>query len=155
MTEWWVHLTTLEKIFVGLALPFTLLTVFQLLLELLGAGADHDIDHGGVDLVAGIHDAGGFLDHFTFFSVRNLIYFMMMFGWVGLACSKSGAPTWISIPVAVVAGLLTTLVIGWIFYMFSRLTESGNIRIGSAIGKVGTVYIRVPEKRSGMGSFNW
>ena len=35
--------------------------------------------------------------------------------------------------------------------MFSRLTESGNIRISSAIGQIGTVYIQIPEKRSGMG----
>ncbi len=155
MIEWWIHLTALERVFVGLAIPFSLFTLFQLLLELVGVGGDHGLDDGGVghgvDLSALGHDMGGFFDHFTFFSVRNLIYFLMMFGWTGLASSKSGAPTWLSILVAIVAGLLTTIIIGWIFYMFSKLTESGNIRISSAIGQIGTVYIQIPEKRSGMG----
>ena len=158
MIEWWIQLTALERVFVGLAIPFSLFTLFQLLLELIGVGGDHGLDDSGVghgfDLMTLGHDMGGFFDHFTFFSVRNLIYFLMMFGWTGLACSKSGAPTWLSILVAIVAGLLTTMVIGWIFYMFSRLTESGNIRISSAIGQIGTYISRYRRSEAGWGLFN-
>lgn len=155
MSEWWTALTGLEKIFVGLALPFSILTVIQLILELLGLGADHGSFDGdssqGLDSFSIDHDAGGFFDHFTFFSVRNLIYFFMMFGWTGLACSKGELPIWLSIIIAIFAGLLTMIILGWIFYTFSKLTESGNTKITSAVGKVGTVYISVPEKRSGTG----
>ncbi|NQT34363.1 hypothetical protein HQ587_04165 [bacterium] len=155
MSEWWDGLLTLEKVFVALALPFSLLTITQLILELFGLSGDHgmfdqDVDHGGGFDISG-HDMGGFFGHFTFFSVRNLIYFLMMFGWTGLACSKLDAPVWLTIFVAVASGLFTTIIIGWIFYTFSRLTESGTVKIGSAIGQVGTVYITVPEKRSGTG----
>ena len=155
MSEWWDSLLALEKVFVALALPFSLLTIIQLIMELFGLSGDHgmfdqDIDHGGGFDISG-HDAGGFFGHFTFFSVRNLIYFLMMFGWTGLASSKSGAPAWLTILIAMVSGLFTTIIIGWIFYTFSRLTESGTVRIGSAVGQVGTVYITIPEKRSGTG----
>ena len=124
-------------------------------MELLGLSGDHgghsaDVDHGGGFDIAG-HDAGGFFDHFGFFSVRNLIYFMMMFGWTGLACSKCGIPAPLTVIIAVIAGLLTTIIIGWIFFIFYRLTESGNVQIDSAVGQVGTVYLSIPAKRSGTG----
>jgi len=150
MSEWWAALTTIEKTFVGFAFPFTLLTVIQLILEMTGlsdhSGGDSDFDSGSFD-----HGGGGFVDHFGFFSVRNLIYFMMMFGWTGLACSKMGMPIFLSLPVGVIAGLLTTVIIGYIFYMMNKLTETGNTQITNAIGKVGKVYLPIPEKRKGNG----
>jgi len=155
MSEWWAALTGIERIFVALALPFSLLTIIQLILELLGLSSDHgsydgDVSQGADSFSIG-HADGGFFDHFTFFSVRNLIYFFMMFGWTGLACVKGGTPIWLSILIAVIVGLLTMIIIGWIFYMFSKLTESGNSKIINAVGKVGTVYISIPEKRTGTG----
>ncbi|NQU05074.1 MAG: hypothetical protein HQ568_03205 [Calditrichaeota bacterium] len=154
MSEWWAALTGIERIFVALALPFSLLTIIQLILELLGSGSDHGAYDGdvsqGIDSLSIDHSAG-FFDHFTFFSVRNLIYFFMMFGWTGLACVKCGMPIWLSILIAFIVGLLTMIIIGWIFYMFSKLTESGNVKIKNAVGSVGTVYISIPEKRSGSG----
>lgn len=150
MSEWWAALTTIEKTYVCFAFPFTLLTVIQLIFEMLGlgdhSGGDTDFDSGGFD-----HSGGGFLDHFGFFSVRNLIYFMMMFGWTGLAFSKIGMPIIISMPLGVIAGLLTTVIIGWIFFMMSKLTETGNTEVSSAVGKIGKVYLPIPEKRKGNG----
>jgi hypothetical protein len=155
MSEWWTALTGIEKIFVALALPFSILTVIQLVLELLGLNTDHGGFDGdasqGIDTFSIDHDTGGFVDHFTFFSVRNLIYFFMMFGWTGLACSKGDLPMWLSIIIAIVAGLLTMIILGWIFFSFNKLNESGNTNITSAVGQVGTVYISVPEKRNGTG----
>jgi hypothetical protein len=147
MTDWWTGLTALEKIFAAFAVPFSLLTLLQLLIELLGIGSDH----GGHGVFAMDHDMGGFFDHFTFFSVRNLIYFLMMFGWTGLACSKAGLPTFWSVFIAILAGLATTLIIGFLFFTFLKLNESGNIRIESALGQVGTVYISIPGGRHGTG----
>lgn len=153
MSTWWAELTALEKVFTAMAFPFTLLTILQLILELTGIGADHgahDADSGGAHFdFSG--DAGGFLDHFSFFSVRNLIYFLMMFGWVGLACSKAGIPSFFGIPIGIAAGLLTTVIIAWVFYTMSRLTETGNINISNAVGTIGTVYIPIPAEREGSG----
>jgi len=125
-----------------------------LILELTGFGTDHGAHDGSVDHDGAIsfdHAAGGFWDHFGFFSVRNMIYFLMMFGWTGLACSKCHFPGILTIMIATISGLLTTIIIGWIFFMFSRLTESGTVNINSAVGQIGSVYISIPEKRSGSG----
>ena len=147
MTEWWIGLTAIEKIFFALAIPFSLLTLLQLVLELLGITTDHG-NHGGFALD---HDGGTFSEHFTFFSVRNLIYFLMMFGWTGLACYKAGIPIGITIFIGILAGVLTSIIIGWIFFSFNKLTESGNIRVESAIGQVGKVYLSIPGERQGTG----
>lgn len=153
MTEWWAALTAVEKIFIGLAFPFTVLTIIQLIMELTGFSADSspdaDIDHGGLGVEVSSND--GFMDHFQFFSVRNLIYFMMMFGWTGLALSKIHFPLFINLPLSLIAGILTTVIIGWIFYLFNKLTESGNLDLKNAVGKTGSVYLPIPAKRAGTG----
>jgi len=148
MSEWWAALTALERGFVWVAFPFTLLTVLQVILEIIGVGGDSGHADTGIGDFA--HDSG-FMDHFHFFSVRNMIYFMMMFGWTGLACSKAGLPTFVSVFIAVLAGIGTTLIIGWIFYLLNRLTESGNLNLNSAIGKMGTVYLTIPANRKSNG----
>lgn len=154
MAVWWSELLAIERVLVVIAFPFTVLTVFSLIMEIIGASShagshDTDISQTG-DLT--FHDGSvGFLDHFSFFSVRNLIYFMMMFGWTGLTCSKSGFPPWLTILLGILAGLLTTVIIGWIFYLLSRLTESGNLKMKNAVGKTATVYLSIPASRSGTG----
>ncbi|MDP8228727.1 MAG: hypothetical protein P9M15_04675 [Candidatus Electryoneaceae bacterium] len=150
MTEWWDGFTVLQKFFLGLAIPFSILTVLELILELVGFGGhSHDMDDGGSGFDAA--DGDGLFGHLNLFTVRNMIYFLMMFGWVGLACSKGGWMLWLTIPAALLAGLVTTLVIAWIFYGLSRLAETGNFQISNAVGKIGTVYLSIPEKRSSTG----
>ncbi len=143
MSIWWAELLGVEKVFVTLAVPFTVLTIINILMEIVGGGGEHghDFDSGG--------DA--FMDHFHFFSVRNLIYFLMMFGWTGLACSKGGLGSVISVFVGLIAGILTTVIIGWMFYLFSKLQEAGVTTMEDAVGKTATVYLTIPAKRSGNG----
>lgn len=149
MTEWWAGFDGYERFFLTVAIPFSLLTLIQLAMELMGLGGDHGHDDGGGFDAGG---DGGFADHLHFFSVRNMIYFLMMFGWVGLACKRIGFPVLLTIPVGIIAGLLTSVIIAWIFYLLSKLTESGNVRMGSAIGKIGNVYLTIPPKREGKGA---
>ncbi len=150
MVEWWATLAPVERVFVAIAFPFTLLTIVQFVLELAGFGSDHHSGDGGM-ADSFLTDDGGFLDHFAFFSVRNLIYFLMMFGWTGLAFSKLGIPSFVSIIIGVIAGLITTVIFGWVFYTLSRFTESGNVKTTNAIGKIGSVYLSIPGKRQGTG----
>lgn len=151
MTDWWASLTGVQRIFAAFALPFSLLTIVEFILELTGLGSHHNVDGPGIDDVTAMDASGGFLDHFTFFSVRNFIYFLMMFGWTGLAFSKLGVSTPISVFVGIFAGLITTVIIGWVFFMMSRLTETGNTQLANAVGKTGSVYLTIPGERKGSG----
>ncbi len=148
MNEWWNAFTGIERFFLTVAIPFSLLTLILLVMEMVGMGGDHDHDAGGFD--GG--DAGGFYDHLNFFSVRNMIYFLMMFGWVGLACTKGGFPVILVIPFGIIAGLVTSLIIAWIFYVLSKFTETGNVQLSNALGKIGNVYLSIPGKREGKGA---
>jgi hypothetical protein len=148
MNEWWNAFTGVERFFLTVAIPFSLLTLIQLIMELIGMGGDHGHDSGGLD--GG--DVGGFYDHLHFFSVRNMIYFLTMFGWVGLACTKGGFPVILVVPFGIIAGLVTTVIIAWIFYALSKFTESGNVQLSNALGKVGNVYLPIPAKRTGKGA---
>ena len=155
MEEWWIGLNSFERVFVILAFPFSLLTVLQLILELLGLSAHHGDSDMPVDTAMDSHSADlvheGLFSSFPVFTIRNLIYFLTMFGWTGLACSKGGLPLALTIILAVIAGILTTMIIAWVFYLLNRLTESGNITINNALGQMGSVYITIPAHKEGTG----
>lgn len=51
-------------------------------------------------------------------------------------------------------GFLTLVGIAYIMKLAVKLQDNGNIDLGSAIGKVGTVYIPIPENMSGAGKVN-
>ena len=38
-----------------------------------------------------------------------------------------------------------------LFYLMSRLAESGTLNMKNAVGKLGEVYLVIPAKRGGMG----
>lgn len=141
-------LTGFEQILFYIAVPFSLLTGIQLVLQFIGGG--HDLDAVAADLVS--PDIGhAHLPDFAVFTLSNFIYFLTLFGWAGIAASKAGASLALSLTIATLAGVLTTLLIAYIFSVLNRLTESGNIKIANAVGALGVVYLPIPPKRGGSG----
>ena len=105
--------------------------------------ADTDIDVEDFD--------HGVMYGFKFFTVRGIVAFFCIFGWTGAALYHSGMqPVWIVI-LAAAAGFLAMFVIGLIFYAVKRLQSSGNINYINAVGRTASVYIPIPEKRTGTG----
>lgn len=45
-------------------------------------------------------------------------------------------------------------VVGYLLYMFSKLSEDGNIEINNAIFNTGKVYLTIPAKESGEGKIH-
>jgi membrane protein implicated in regulation of membrane protease activity len=41
--------------------------------------------------------------------------------------------------------------VAWIMRSLSRLQASGTVNLGNAVGRTGTVYLRVPERGTGQG----
>lgn len=145
---WWASMEILEKIYWAIALPFSAVFVIQMLMTLIGAGGDGDIDATGdadfdVDADAGIG--------FQFITLKNFIAFFTIFGWTGIACLDAGLSKGMTIFLSIVAGMLMMLLMATLFYLIGRLTESGTMKIDSAIGKTATVYLRIPAERSGTG----
>ena len=75
-------------------------------------------------------DPGFGLDaYFTILSVRSIIAFFTFFGWTGVLVLNAGGTTLTAIGAASVAGLLAMLLVGYLIYLFSKLSQDGNLNI--------------------------
>ncbi|MCK9254745.1 MAG: hypothetical protein GX793_04525 [Bacteroidales bacterium] len=144
INTWWASMEILEKIFWFFALPFSAVFIIQMILTLFGIGMDTDMDlDSDIDVDAGIG--------FQFISLKNFVAFFTIFGWTGIACIHSGFNPGITIFIAIVCGLLMMLIMAALFYLMGKLTESGNAKIESSIGKTASVYLTIPALKSGRG----
>ncbi|MFH0765177.1 MAG: hypothetical protein V2A61_02020 [Calditrichota bacterium] len=149
MSELLASLSGFERVLLYIAIPFTLLTLIQMIMEIIGLSS-HEVHHIDGDMTLGDVDHPS-LAGYNFFTVRNFVYFLTMFGWVSLAVSRAGLSVGPSIIVGIIAGLLTTVLIAYIFLTLTRLNESGNIQLSNAVGKMASVYLRIPAERKGAG----
>lgn len=167
MTNWWDGLTLLEKVFYYCAIPSTLILAIQTILSIFGIGhGDGDIDfNGDVDVDVDSHidlmgdhacdsisvDAIESAASLKFFSVRGIVAFFSLFGWVGIILAENGLNTFLIFFIATVCGLMGMLFIAMMFYMISKMQRNGNIKIKNAVGHTGQVYLTIPAKQSGIG----
>lgn len=85
------------------------------------------------------------------FTMQGLIAFFAVFGWSGLVMLKSGLPTAACVALAVVFGFVAMVVIAMIFRAMLKLQQEGTMDIRNALGKSGTVYMRIPAQRVNKG----
>ncbi len=139
MAEWWNSLSNFEQVYWGIAALSTLLFVIIIVFTFLGGDAEDATD---IDF-----DEGAF----HFFTFRNLVGFFTVFSWSGIACLHSGLSTTLTIVISVVCGLAMMFAMAGLFYMMSRMTQTGTLRLTNAIGGVGEVYLRIGPARSSVG----
>jgi hypothetical protein len=144
-TLWWQGLSILAKIYWLIALPFSVLFVLQTILTLFGS--DSADSHGDADVSV---DSDTGID-FQFLSIKNMIAFFTIFGWMGVVTSGSGLPAIWSIWISTIAGLAMMVIMSTLMYFMGKLTESGTLDLTKSTGKVGTVYLTIPPKRLGLG----
>jgi membrane protein implicated in regulation of membrane protease activity len=97
----------------------------------------HDSDH---------HDSDA---SFKFVSLQGLTAFFMMFGWVGLAITRdSGLSGFAAVLGGIIAGIFTVYLLGTMFKFAMKLQSDGTMRIRTALGSGGSVYLRIPGSGS-------
>ncbi|OQP47216.1 hypothetical protein A4H97_06840 [Niastella yeongjuensis] len=145
ISTWWQHLDTFEKILWGIALAFSSFYLLQSMVSLSGGDTDHADGHGdgSVD-----HDDGA---SYQFFTLKNMIAFFTMFGWVGLAAHYGGMGKTITVLLALGGGTGLVLLMVLILGNMSRLRHSGTLKIENAINLTGSAYLFIPANRSGIG----
>jgi hypothetical protein len=127
--------------------------VLQVLAGALGIGGDHaDAGHHdfGHHTEAG-HDHGDgnwFLGLLTFRSVCAAVAF---FGLGGLTAGYYGLPDTARMAAAALSGFAALYLVATLMKMLYRLRADGAVRIGHAVGRTGTVYLRVPGQKAGPG----
>lgn len=154
MIAWWNNMDLIGQIFALIAIPSTLILLVQTVLVLFGGDGDMDdgIDLNGNGMADTPGDGGA--DGMALFSLRGIMAMASVGGWSGLVMHEAGINMVITIILAVAFGFLALVGIAWIMKLSSKLQSSGNIDLGYAIGKVGTVYIPVPPSMKGSGKVN-
>ena len=146
-SAWWESLSTIQQIYWGIAIPSTVIFLLQTILTFMGGDSDSDIS---TDVeVETDHGIG-----FQFFTLKNFIAFFTIFSWTGIACFDSGFSYSKTIIFSVLAGLAMMTLMAALFYYFSKLTDSGTMKMKNAVGKVGEVYLTVGASRGNVGKIS-
>lgn len=141
--QWWEGLSFVLKVYWGIAVPFTIFFLLQLVLSFMGAETPDDLPDAEIEADHGIG--------FQFFTLKNLIGFFTLFGWSGVASIHAGLSTGASIVVAVLAGLVMMGIMASVFYLLMKANADGTMKIETAVGKIGEVYLTLPARRAGLG----
>ncbi len=166
MIAWWNELGIMSQIFFCIATPATLVLIVQTVLMLIGIGdhgfdgdvgvdTDTDIGEGlfGHDAPDGDIDIDGF-EGLHLFSVRGIIAFFVVFGWVGVALDAAGFHIALTLLISAVCGLAMMFLIALLYKWAMSLQSDGTVDIRNALGVSGTVYLTVPAARSSTGKVN-
>jgi hypothetical protein len=144
ISTWWSSLVGFEKILWGIAIVFSAFFIVQTIITLIGGDSDSlgDGDEYSID-----DDGAGY----QFFTVKNMVAFFTMFGWVGIASYSGGLAKWVVIVLGLIAGAAMVFVMALLFKNVNRLKHSGTMEIKNAIDQVGETYLFIPASRGGMG----
>lgn len=145
MMDFFDGMSTLQQSFWWVAIIASLIFLVQLIFTIIGTdlsdglGADFD---GNLDAVHG---------PFQLFSFRNLINFLMGFGWTGVAFYHSIQNQMFLIILATLVGIVFVVIFFVVIKQILKLTEDNTFNIDKLIGKTAEVYLRIPGSRSGNG----
>ena len=156
MMEWWNSIGLVGQIYAIIAIPATLVLVVQTILLIFGIGGD-DIDADGVDLNGngfGDTPGDGGESGLAVFSIRGLMAMAAIGGWSGLVMHSSGIALPVTVLLSLAIGFLALVGMAYIMKLAGKLQDNGNIDLGYAVGKVGTVYIPIPAEMAGAGKIN-
>jgi len=144
----WSETGIFEQVFWIITIPATVVFLILLVLTIIGAETDSSPDVT-TDVDASLAD--GDIIPFQFLSLKNIIAFFAVFGWSGIGFIHAGLNSWLVILLAFICGFLMMVLMATLFYMMSKLAESGTLKMKNAVGKLGEVYLVIPANRGGMG----
>lgn len=145
MEEWFAVLTLFEKIYWVVAGISSVMLVILMIMTLLGGDSD------GLDADVDTEIDGDVGVDFQFLSFKNLMGFLTIFGWSGIACLEEGYSKPVTIIVSVVCGLLMMFAMASLFYYLAKLQSSGTLKLKNALNQIGEVYLTIGGNRSKIG----
>jgi hypothetical protein len=132
------------------------LVLLQFLAGAFGIGGEHGDAAGhhdfGTDHTSDGHghesDGSWFLGMLTFRAIAAAIAF---FGLGGLIAAYYDMPRSAQLATATLSGFAALYLVATMMKMLYRLKADGGVKIQQAIGRTGTVYLRVPGQKTGPG----
>ncbi|HIX09480.1 MAG TPA: hypothetical protein H9683_04780 [Firmicutes bacterium] len=144
---WFQALSTAEKIYFIIAVVASILLVIQIVMMLFSLGGAGDMDFDA-DFDGDVDTDGGL----SFFTIKGMTAFFALGGWCGFA-AQTGLPDniWAPILIAVATGAAALFGVGFAMRGIAKLQCSGNVVKKKLVGTKATVYVSIPESRSGRG----
>ncbi len=174
----WDNYELLEKIFIFIAAPATVLLLIQLVLQLIGIGGDHasagsdtgadaavDAGSEGIgefesDAVEGTEsDADAIGEEgrrsgthaLRVFTFQGAVAFFAIAGWTGLLFAGIFSSDILAVLLAAVCGTAAMVGLAYILRLLMGLQSDGTVNVRNALGLQGVVYLRVPAVNKGRG----
>lgn len=153
LTTWFNCLDPTLKVYWGIAIFASIVFLIQTTMSFIGmgdvdsAGADMDMDFDGTPDTDALDNAGTM----HLLSIRNVIYFLLGFGWTGISLWHNITNRILLLIVAILIGCLFVAIFIYLFRMMMKLQSNGAFRIEDSVGKVCDVYLRIPANGEGMG----
>lgn len=138
----------LQKFFWIIACCASLIFIIQTIMTFIGLGTDTDVDAGPMDGSVDSVEDGSLSGVFSF---RNLINFLLGYGWAGVLFFDSIEKRFLLQIVAISVGLAFVLAFVFMFRQVMKLSHDGSFKMQEAVGLKADVYLRIPAARSGRG----
>lgn len=151
MTLWWSGLMSLQQLAFIIAVTATIIMLVFLVLMILGM--DDSTFDGGVqdaDLDYLSDEPLSSIAGLKIFTIRGALAFFSIGGWVVYIIAPL-MHVLLVLLIGIVSGLLASVLQALAFKAAMNLESSGNFDYSRTIGKVATVYIRIPKERLGKG----
>lgn len=145
MKEFFESMDSGQQFYWYIAIGASVIFIIQTIMTFIGADTDTGVDadfDGNLD--------GG--DHpFQLFSQRNLINFLLGFGWTGASLYPVISNKVFLGIVALLVGLLFIAVFFFLMRILMRLSEDNTFDIEDTVGKTADVYMNIPASKAGKG----
>ena len=145
--EFFNQMDPLLRMFWFVAIPVSVIFIVQTIMTFAGVDS-HD---GEVPDFDGDLDASGGDMPFQLFSFRNLVNFLIGFGWAGISLYNAIHSPVALVAVAVLVGIAFIVLFFAIIRQLMKLAEDNSFKIQDTVGKVGQVYVRIPSQKMGKG----
>ncbi|MCF7930216.1 MAG: hypothetical protein K9L02_01770 [Acholeplasmataceae bacterium] len=155
---WWDSLSTFQQVMFVLAVSGSAVMLIFILLMVIGFDQS---DFDGVDGIDGVDmqydsindEPLSSIGGLRILSVRGVLAFISIGGWAAFIFADV-VPIWAASLIAFGFGLLAAYLVALAFRAIFKLESSGNLDYANSIGKIGTVYMRVPKNKTGKGKIS-
>lgn len=128
-----------------IAIPTSIIFIIQSIMTFIGGDASDSSEFH-------TETSGG--DNSHFFSLRNLINFLLGFSWAGIGFYNSIENRFLLIFVALNVGFVFVVMFFYIIKQLLRLGEDNTFNIQNTLSKTADVYLTIPAKAHGKGKIH-
>lgn len=145
MKEFFASMDATQQFYWYVAIGASVIFIIQTVMTFIGADSDTGVD---ADFDGNLDDGGS---PFQLFSLRNLVNFLLGFGWAGVTLYSSIHNKILLGVVAFLVGVVFIVLFFLVMRALMRLSEDNSFKIEDTLGKTADVYMNIPAAKGGKG----